>query len=584
MQVLLLHTDDRVLAGPWTKLPWDAVYDLARSGWPACERWSEIFGCPVRPIDALRDEGSQMRRVRELLQWGFGRVVDREGVDWWELCALLVHQQLESLVLLRKFVDDLPPEAEVSITREGFEAGALRWWLGNRLRVVPSSTAPMRKGLRHYANRLRRLPAEQVLEILGDKYDTGYRMRRLWHRRGSPRQRPVVLLPSAYVNVSRMGVAYARLLPDWDFLLVSTRRSGRLRDVPANVQQEWLASYATGQGSEEELRELLEGWEQLKKEIESVPALATLTRLGLTNDFPRRFADGLAVRDAWRHLLQAEPVRAVLCGDDTNPFTHLPLLLGARRGLPTIVGHHGGLDGRYLFKTNHADVILAKGRMEQDYLLHTCGMNPDSVEIGAPNSPDPRAAGRSEAGGRIVFFSEPYEMSAGRTEEIYRDILSPLVDLARQAGRPLSVKLHPSENLGDRQAMAQRVLSREQLDALAWATGPLQPGFLENVWFGVTVLSSIAVDCAVHGVPCFFCDWLNLWPYGYVMHYRKFGVGMGLQSPSDIPGIPERLRAWRPSRTVADDCSQPLTPSRFEEILAGRKSSVRSPLGMQSSQ
>jgi hypothetical protein len=585
MQVLLLHPDDGALAGPWIGHRWDAVFDLARSGWAACERWARVFGCPVRPIDALREDGSQIRRVRELLQLGTGRLVDQAGLDWWELTAILIHQQLESLVLLRKFVDGLPPEAEVSITRDGFEAQALRFWLGKRLRVISSPAAPPEKGLRHYADRLSRLPGAQVLEILGDKYDTGYRLRRHWHRRALRSSRPVVLLPSTYVNVSLMGIAYARLLPDAGFLLVSTRRSGRLREVPHNVQQAWLASYASGAGSDKERRDILERWEQLKKEIETIPELAMFARLGLMNDFPRRFADGLAIRDAWQRLLETEPVRAVLCGDDSNPYTHIPLLLAARRSLPTIVCHHGGLDGRYLIKTNHADVILAKGRMERDYLVHTCGMDPGAIEMGAPTAPKYRGDSHLvEAGEKIVFFSEPYEMSAGRTEEIYRDILPGLVDLARQIGRRLAIKLHPSENLGDRQEMARRVLKREQMETLTWVTGPLQPDFLQTVWFGVTVLSSVALDCVLQGVPCFFCDWLDLWPYGYVAQYRKFGVGMGLRSPSDIATIPELLASWRPSRKVVEDCWQALTPERFEEILAGQSAASDAPLRMQRSQ
>src|SRR2546423_8884727 len=103
MKILLVHTDDRPMSGPWVGQRWDAVFDLARSGWSACERWSRIFDCPVKPIDALRNDATAMGRVRELLRIGLGRLVDREGLDWWELTAILVHQQLEALVLLRMF-------------------------------------------------------------------------------------------------------------------------------------------------------------------------------------------------------------------------------------------------------------------------------------------------------------------------------------------------------------------------------------------------------------------------------------------------------------------------------------------------
>ncbi len=104
--------------------------------------------------------------------------------------------------------------------------------------------------------------------------------------------------------------------------------------------------------------------------------------------FLSRFADwfarGLEIRDAWRNVLNAEPVQAVLCADDSNPYTHIPLLLAKERGLRTISCHHGALDGRYMFKRCHADVILAKGRMEEDYLVRLCGVPGNRNEVGAP--------------------------------------------------------------------------------------------------------------------------------------------------------------------------------------------------------
>jgi hypothetical protein len=583
MQVLFLHADDSPRSGPWIGRHWDAVFDLARSGWAACERWSRDFGCPVKPIDGLRDGYAEIGRVRELLQLGLGRLVDKEELDWWELTALLVHQQLERLVLLRRLANDVPPDGEAWITRDGFEADALRLSLGARLHVIRSPEASSRKGPRHYLNRLWRLPNAQVVQVLGDKYDAGYRVRRYFHRRARGGDRPVVLLPSSYINMSLTGAAYARLLPDTGFLLVPTRHSGRLREVPENVRQEWLASYASDSGAVE-YGEILQRWAVLKKEIEAVPELAALARLGLMDDFPQWFAKGLAIRNAWLRVLQIEPVEAVLCSDDSNPHTHIPLLLAQRRGLPTVACHHGALDGRQMIKKNHADVILAKGKMEQDYLVHTCGLDPSVVEIGAPSKPEYLGNTRAEAGDWIIFFSEPYEASAGRAEEIYRDIVPGLVDLATRTRKRLVVKLHPSENLADRQSLMQRVVRREQMSAIQWFSGRFGSELLRRAWFGLTVLSSVAMECMVHGVPCFFCDWLDLWPYGYIAQYRKFGVGIGLRSPAEIANIPEMLSASRPSRTIADDCWEAIAPQRLREILAGRKADDAIPVPMRPAQ
>lgn len=579
MKLLLLHPEDAPMAGPWVGQRWDLVFDLARGGWAACDRWSRVLGCPVKPIDGIRDGGTEIHRVRELLQLGLGRLIDSHGLDWWELTAIFVHPQVESIVLLWKFANDLPQGAEVWITRDGFEAEVLRGLLGGRLQVVSSSSAPSRKGFEHYFSRLTRLPAPQVLQILGDKFDAGYRLRRHFHRRPRRSQKPVVLVPSSYINMSLTAVAYTRLLPEKEFLLVSTRSSGRLSEAPANVKQAWLASYAHD-SSAEEYREILTRWAGLQREIESVPELASLTRLGLTNDFPRRFADGLAIRNAWLQVLKSEPVEAVLCCDDSNPHTHIPLLLAGMRGLPTVACHHGALDGRHLIKKNHADVILAKGKMEQDYLVHNCGVDQSEVEIGAPSAPD--HPGKAWTGGKdwIVFFSEPYESTAGRAEEIYRDVIPGLAEIARSTGKSLVVKLHPSENLGDRQSLANKVLSREQRGAIRWLTGRFGPELMQRTWFGLTVQSSVAMECVVHGVPCFLTGWLDLWPYGYMAQYEKFGVGIGLRLPEEIAKIPEMLATYAPDSKIVADCWQAITPERFEELLGQRKAAGAIPVAM----
>jgi hypothetical protein len=569
MRILLFHREDQPLAGPWIGQSWDVVFDLGRGGWAAYERWAQAFRCPVQPIDGLNRDNSRTRRVRELLEWGRGHLVDREGIDWWEMTALLIHQQLETLVLLNKFAENVAPGAEVFITRNGFEARALRLLLGDRLQVMGQKAAPTRKNATHYVQRIKRLSGTQILDVLGDKYDGAYRVRRYWHRRPIRQEKPVVLLPSAYVNVSLLGTGYARLAPEIAFLLVSTRRSGRLRDAPPNVEQEWLASYA-GESSAEERLEILAQWNAMQQEIGQVLELALLRRLGLMDDFPRRFAEGLAVRDAWRQVFEQEPIQAVLCGDDSNPYTHIPLLLARKRGLPAIVCHHGAFDGRYHFKTNHAEVILAKGKMEWDYLVNVCGVDRAEVEIGAPETG--RAPSLHERiGDSIVFFSEPYEVALGRTEEIYRDLLPGLAELAAGCGKKLVVKLHPSESPHDRKSLAAKLLGREEMKRIEWLTGSLNAALLQKAWFGIAVLSSVVLDCVVHGVPCFVCDWLDLWPYGYVAQYRKFGVGIGLSAPEEIAKIPDLLARQQPRQNVTADCWQLISRERLEDLLTGRK-------------
>jgi hypothetical protein len=454
--------------------------------------------------------------------------------------------------------------------------------LGAGVQVFASAGGSSHKGLRHYMGRLKRLPASQVLQILGDKFDAGYRVRRHFHRRTRPsrRPKPTVLVPSSYINMSLTGAAYAEVAPETDFLLVSTRSSGRLRETPPNMTQAWLASYAGDSGASE-LADILQRWTRLKTEIGSVPELAALAQLGLMDDFAGWFENGLAIRNAWMEVLKTEPVQAVLCCDDSNPHTHIPLLLARQRGLPTVACHHGALDGRHLVKKNHADVILAKGRMEQDYLVRTCGVDESVVEIGAPSLPEVMDVGKTADLDSIVYFSEPYEVTGGRAEEIYRDILPGLVRLAHRAGKRVVVKLHPAENAADRRSLAGGVLDAEQSKTVEWFTGRLGPELLRRTWFGITVQSSVAVECVVYGVPCFVCEWMDLWPYGYVAQYRKFGVGIGLETPNAIAKIPEILAATRLDPTVAGACWQAIRPERLEEILAGRRTTAAVPESIQ---
>jgi len=290
--------------------------------------------------------------------------------------------------------------------------------------------------------------------------------------------------------------------------------------------------------------------------------------LGCLDDFPGRFAVGLEIRDAWRNVLDTEPVQAVICADDSNPFTHIPLLLAKEQRLPTIACHHGALDGRYMFKRSHADVLLAKGKMEEDYLARLCGVPHEAVEVGAPIFPmDRKQQSTCEEKPFIAFFSEGYEVAGGRGREFYQDVLPALADLALSEGRQLIIKLHPSESFSERSRFVEEVLSREQRKATSVVGGPLQPELMDKTWFGVTVLSTVVVECALREIPCFLCSWLEAWPYGYVDQFTRFGVGIRLNGPSDITLIPEALRRYEANNAVRQSCWTPIEATRLRELL-----------------
>jgi hypothetical protein len=570
MRVLVIHPEDELQDGPWGSQRWDRVIDLGKAGAESYADAAASFGCAVTSLDAFRNNFKEKHRVRELLTLGMGRLTDGFGLDWWELTSILVHQQLEIAFLLRQLVETFEPLDEVHVSRPCLQAEILRLALGTRLHIFSWQDDRHKRGARHYVQVLKKFPAGQLLEIFWDKTDPGYQLRGSFGIRRKSSSGPVVLLPSCYINVSRTAMAYAQSLPEARFLLVATRRSGWIQGPPPNVSLTWLRRYASVRVPSRalECRELVKKWVDLRNELKAVPEFLVLDELGCLDDFPDRFALGLEIRDAWRNVFDVEPVQAVLCADDSNPYTHIPLLLAVHKGLPTISCHHGALDGRYMFKRNHADVLLAKGKMEEDYLVRLCGIPPATVEVGAPILPvDLRQQSSQDKKTSIVFFSEAYEVAGGRARGFYRDILPGLADLALSEGRELIIKLHPSESLSERTRIVEQILNAEQLRVARVVGGPLQAEMLDKAWFGLTVMSTVAVECTLRGIPCFLCAWLEAWPYGYVDQFSRFGIGIRLNEPGEIRQIPVKLQNYDAGGAGRTNCWTPIETQRLQALL-----------------
>ena len=437
------------------------------------------------------------------------------------------------------------------------------------------------RGLDHYVRVAKKFPASQLLEIFWDKTDPGYQLRGRFSRHAKPSPRQVILAPTAYGNASRTAIAYAESVPELSFLLVSTRRSGWIPSTPSNVATNSLRSYASvGDRSRRvELEHLSKCWNALRIQLNEKPEFKMLEAIGGFDEFPRRLAHGLEIRDAWCNVLDREPLSGVLCADDSNPYTHIPLLLAKERGLPTVACHHGALDGRYMFKRAHADVVLAKGNMEQDYLVRVCGVPRTKVEIGAPAMLGRKVVRAANAARKsIVFFSEAYEISGGgRAKEFYRDVLPPLADLAIRAGCQLVVKLHPAESLAERQGFVFDTLSPAQRNVVRVVAGPLGD-LLNDTWFGVTILSTVAVDCATQAIPCFLCSWLEFWPYGYIDQFTRFGVGIKLDRTTTYWRFRNCWPATSQTRAVVRNCSTPIESARFAALLRRSSRATSTPL------
>src|SRR5579863_5156277 len=532
MRVLLLHPEDVPQRGPWSAERWDLIVDLGISTAASAAGWAEAAHAPVLRADSFRQGVDDLKQVRKLFSHGMGRLVDEEGIDWWALTSLVIMPETEAVLVFLRMISEIDRAAELWATRPGWPAIALAGLLRRPLQSFSKGPfTQLGTRVQHYGRLFQRFSAKQIEEIFLDKYDSSYKWRARFASRTPPLAEPLVLLPSAYENVSRMAAAYAKLLPQQSFLLVATRQSGWLTGLPPNVQTRKLAAYmandlpARESTSRErtalECAEIFEAWTKLKADLCTIPEFAVLSQAGVFDPFPRCFQDGLRARNAWRNVLEREPVCGVLCGDDSNIYTRLPVMLAARRGIPTADFHHGAMDGRYLLKDFPCDAYLAKTEMERDYLLRVCGLPPEKIVLGAPASAQPDSAQNyspTELSG-IVFFSEPYENAGMRTEEVYREVLPPLCRIARQNGRRVILKLHPFESLSQRISMVRDFLPDDDFTSITVLDGPLSQRMLSNTWFGVTVESTTVLDCFVRGVPCFVCGWLTLSRFGYVQQY-----------------------------------------------------------------
>jgi len=571
MRIFFLHPDDEPFAGPWADQLWDRVIDLGFAGEESYRRWSAHFGCPVETLPGL--DSTDLRSARESLLSPLGRLVDRHGLDWWELIGIRFHEQLEHVLAFKKVLYGFGTNDQLFFSRYSFQSRIAEIFHAGRVRCYSGGNALLEK-LRRVSAASLKLGVAQSLQVVTDKYDATYRFRRIVAPRARLSKTSVTLLPSAYVNASRTALAYATALPEHNFLLITTRRSGRLPQYSRNVRVEHLGSYAPGKANPDELQFLQSAWHAARKEIMREPGIGLLSETGLLDCVPDFLHEGLAVRDAWLRVFALEPVNSVLCTDDSNPYTRIPLLIASRRNLSAIACHHGALDGRHLIKKWHREVtILAKGEMERDYLVSRCQIPHELVEVGAPRSRQRNLTGVNKDS--ILFFSEPYELSGGRCLEFYREVLPKLAELATTTNRKLIIKLHPQESRRSRDGMVRAALSSDQFRHVHILDGVLRGELLDNAWLAVTIMSTTAVECALREIPVFLCGWLDHLNYGYLEQFAKFDVGIRLSTPSDLDQIPEMVerfktadirRLWEP---IPRDClHQLLTRPRISPLAA----------------
>jgi hypothetical protein len=495
--------------------------------------------------------------------------VDGLGIDWWDVLSLMIEPDLRQLMLIGRLARELQGGCELHASRSTSLATALRVLTGTKQVRVETGFRPVMRWARHYRDVFSQLDRAQISQAFQDKFDREHFIRRRLARNRRTSRHPVVLLPSAYVNVSRTAASYAALLPNEKFLLVYARNSARLKTPPSNVSTTSLDPYFVTTDSREAAA-LAKIWEALKiRLIAGAQEYSAANATGMLDRIPGLMRWGIAVRDAWNQVFKAETIVGCLCADDSNPYTRLPLILARNRGIPTLACHHGALDSRMAVKVPHADAYLAKGEMERDFLLRSCGVAPEKIVLGGQGMPSMPEAAKPVAQSNepwMVFFSEPYLAAGWRTEEVYCDLLPKLWSLAESCGLKLVFKIHPFESVKGHRRILRKYLPREE-PGIGVIAGAPSPQLWSNTRFAVTVQSTVALQCASLGIPVFLCSWLRDTSAGYVEQFSRFGIGHVLDSANELSQIPRLLEMKGKTVQMRPTLWETMDPARLRDLL-----------------
>jgi len=542
MRVLLLHPEDpfpRLSSAYW----WDLIVDLGRAPASTYHNWSHQAQCRVISIYDFAKEIDDLHLLRQLLQPGMGHMMDIWGIDWWDVLSLEIASDLLQFMLIGRLAKDLGADCKLWSTRAHPLAVALQKSLHAPLTISENFFKSTLSRLHHCYDALARLDPISLTQVIQDKFDAQYAIRRHLTARDRSSGRPVILLPTAYINGSRTALAYAAQLRDYEFMLVTTRSSASPVSVPTNVHVISLSSYFAST-AKTEIACLVESWSSLRKQLVASAEPFALAAAAVLSRVPALLRWGIALRDAWNQVFESENVAGCFCTDDSNPPTRIPLILAKNRGLPALACHHGALDYGMAIKSHRADFYLAKSEMEQDYLSRICEVKNEKIIAAAPGSPkqvSPRPKTDHSDRPWLVFFTEPYATTGWRVDEVYRDLLPRLCSLAQTCGLKLVFKLHPFESVRGHRRMLRLHLG-EQERRIDVIVGPPSDQLWRNIRFALTVQSSVALECTALGIPVFLCAWLRDAYSVYVGQYTRFGVGRILRSPEQIGEIPRLLQ------------------------------------------
>ena len=114
-KVLLLHPDDPIPAR--RDHAWDFIVDLGRAPVATYQEWSQKANCKVSSVFDFADGTDDLHRTRQIVEHGMGKVVDRLGIDWWDVLVQSVVPELQQLICLARLGASIESETDIYCTR-----------------------------------------------------------------------------------------------------------------------------------------------------------------------------------------------------------------------------------------------------------------------------------------------------------------------------------------------------------------------------------------------------------------------------------------------------------------------------------
>src|SRR5438445_13083986 len=172
MRVLLLHPEDLPGGGAWNRDRWDLVVDLGFAGPETYADWSRTLKSRVLSIHQFAGQTEGYRWVNQIFERGRRRLLDRIGLDWWEILAMESYQDLHGCYLFRALrVEIATDQIELAASRPHRLARIAEQAFSRPVSYFENGDEGLLRRVTRAVRSARNLRREQIAEIALDKWD-----------------------------------------------------------------------------------------------------------------------------------------------------------------------------------------------------------------------------------------------------------------------------------------------------------------------------------------------------------------------------------------------------------------------------